>query len=247
MRAKFSSEYLSVRYAYCNKTLAVLPLVTTGAHNGFPVVRVRRSTNNGHYKWEEHRLNTAKANNAKKYEAFRQSLISEIEELKRTQGFDPSLRLKIRSSKDLFMNGEYYKRLVGEQNTQQNNSMYYHKGIHVRSRAEMLVAEVLDELRLQYKYEPAVTINDVTFYPDFVVYIEAIDACFVIEVLGKTDNYEYMNNNVSKLVKYSVAGISINDNLLLIPGTVSYMPDTDHIYNSIVNMVNLAAWDAILA
>ena len=116
----------------------------------------------------------------------------------------------------------------------------------MRSRAELIVAEVLDELRLQYKYEPAMEINGVVYFPDFIVYIEAIDSCFVIEVLGMADNIEYMMNNSGKLAKYAGAGLIINGNLLLIAGTASYVPDTDEVYNCVVDMVNHAVWNALV-
>ena len=245
MRARFAGEYIRLKYDKSCMKLAGLPKVSRGFHKGTPVIRITSANSNGRQIVKEYRTNSPKAVRAEELMKARESLIAEIKSLTLAENDLLPNPVRIKSDIDNHYNGSYYKMLVAESNSQQNKTKYYHKDIHIRSRAEMLVAEVLDELQLQYKYEPAVEINGVVYYPDFVVYIEAIDCCFFIEVMGMSDNYEYMMSNVTKLFKYADAGMLMNENLLLIPGTVNYMPDTDYIYNSIVSMVNLAVWRMI--
>lgn len=245
MRVRLSNEYLNLKFNYCNKKLAALPKISKGFHRGIPVFWIKQFSEDGKYKLKEIRYTSKKAPRLGEIEILRKKLTEEITALQHTNGVDPQNALRLKSSNKSNLNGAFYKQLTGESNMQKNTSKYVHKGIHMRSRAELIVAEVLDELHLQYKYEPGIDINGTTYYPDFVVYIEAIDSCFIIEVLGLTDDPEYMFNNANKLVTYAGAGIYINSNLLLIGSTGNYVPDTDDIYNSVVNMVNLATWHAL--
>ena len=242
MRIKLSNEYLNLRLSYCNKRLANLPRVYHGFHNGNPVIRIRQTTKNGGYKVKEVRPSSRKLSAANDMENLRNELTEEINTLIHTKGVDPRSSSSIKISKDRHMDGNFFRSLVAESNSIPIKTNYYHKGIHMRSRLEVLVAEILDEINLQYKYEVAITINDGMYCPDFAVYIEAIDCCFFIEVVGMADSLDYWYKNASKYADYASAGLLMNGDLLLIAGTESRIPETDDIYNSIVNMVNLAVW-----
>ena len=246
MRIPLSSEYLNARFKYCNKKLAGLPLITRGVHRGCKVIRIRQHIDGGKCKVKELRYTSKNLSKLNDIELLRKQLTEEIAMLMNTEGVDPQASVKIKASRGGSYNGDFYRSLTGELNTQKNTTDYFHKGIHMRSRAEMMVAEVLGELNLKYKYEPAVDVNGVIYYPDFVVYIEAIDCCFFVEVMGMTDDYKYMVNSIAKLNDYANAGIHINKNLLLITSTATYVPDFDDIYNSIVNLVNLTAWRVLV-
>lgn len=246
MRIKFSSEYLNLRLSYCNKRLAELPRVYRGFHHGSPVIRIRQTTKNGGYKVKEIRPASRNLPAAHEMEDLRKKLTDEINTLIHADGVDQQAVLKIDPTKSNNMNGEFFKSLDAEANSMPIKGNYYHKGIHMRSRLELLVAEILDEINLQYKYEPAIEFNKVVYCPDFIVYIEAIDCCFIIEVLGMTDNTDYMHNSVPKFADYARSGLIISGDLLLIAGTETRIPDTDHIYNSIVNQINLATWRVLV-
>ena len=179
-------------------------------------------------------------------EDLRKKLTDEINTLIHADGVDQQAVLKIDPTKSNNMNGEFFRSLDSEANSMPIKGNYYHKGIHMRSRLEVLVAEILDEINLQYKYEPAIEFNKVVYCPDFIVYIEAIDCCFIIEVLGMTDNTDSMHNSVPKFADYARSGLIISGDLLLIAGTETRIPDTDHIYNSIVNQINLATWRVLV-
>lgn len=245
MRLSFSNEYIRLRYDLCNKKLARLPKVSRGHHDGVPVIRIKQFSENGKRKVKELKLNNKRIQEACELESLRNSLSQEIDSLKHTEVLVQNSSLKLKRMNNV-LNGSFYNGLNCGLNTQPIKGDYYHNGIHMRSRAELIVAEVLDELKLQYKYEPAIEINGTYYYPDFIVYIEEINCCIIIEVLGMTDNYEYLTNSIFKISKYSELGIHINKNLLLIAGSASYFPDTEDIYNSIVTMVNLAVLRALI-
>ena len=245
MRVPLSNEYLNLRFSYCNKKLAGLPRVFRGVHRGEAVLRIRQQSKDGRFMVKEILATSKKAAALNEIDLLRKRLTEEIKTLKHTNGVDPRISSGMRVAKSNNMNGDFFKRLTAESNSRSINSNYFHRGIQMRSRAELLVAEVLDELNLQYKYEPAIEFNGTVYNPDFIVYIEAIDCCFIIEVLGMTDSLDYWHKNASKFADYASAGLLINDDLLLIAGTESHIPDTDDIYNSIVGMINLAVWRAL--
>ena len=245
MRIRLSNEYLNARFHYCNKKLESMPIVSEGVHNGIQVLRIRHRLANGKYKTKEIRLTSKKASALNWIDRLRKTLIEEIDALKHTQGVDPLVSSSMKISGISKMNGEFYRSLVAESNTMPIKGDYYHKGIHMRSRLEVLVAEILDEISLQYKYEAGILIDDTLYCPDFTVYLEAIDCCFFIEVIGMADSADYWYKNASKYADYARSGMLINGELLLIVGTESHIPETDAIYNSIVNMVNLLVWRAI--
>ena len=245
MRVKISDEYLNLRFSYCNQILNSLPRVFCGIHRGVPVLRTRQRSKDGRFIVKEVLVSSKKASAFKEIDLLRKKLSQEIKTLKNTKGVDPKVASRMKVARSGNMNGEFFKSLVAESNSRSFKSNYSHKGIQMRSRAELLVAEVLDELNLQYKYEPAIEFNGTVYNPDFIVYIEAIDSCFIIEVLGMTDNPDYWYKNVPKFADYARSGLLINGELLLIAGTESHIPDTDDIYNSIVGMINLAVWRAL--
>lgn len=245
MRVPLSNEYLNIRFNYCNKRLASLPRIFCGVHRGEAVLRIRQRTKDGRYMVKEIQTTSKKTDTLNEIDLLRKRLTEEITALKHTKGVDPRISSGMRVAKSNNMNGAFFKSLVAESNSRAIKNKYCHKGIQMRSRAELLVAEVLDELNLQYKYEPAIEFNGNVYNPDFIVYIEAIDSCFIIEVLGMTDSLDYWYKNANKFADYASAGLLINDDLLLIAGTESHIPDTDDIYNSIVGMINLAVWRAL--
>ena len=84
----------------------------------------------------------------------------------------------------------------------------YEHGRHLfRSKSELLIAELLEELGLEYKYEPVVKINGKTRWPDFAVYCPEINRYFFIEHLGRMDEANYRADNLAKMEAYEKAGI----------------------------------------
>lgn len=71
-----------------------------------------------------------------------------------------------------------------------------------RSKSEMVIAQLLDRLGLEYKYEPIITIKGKTRYPDFAVYCPEIGRFFFIEHLGMMDQMKYKMDNLEKMELY---------------------------------------------
>ena len=84
----------------------------------------------------------------------------------------------------------------------------YAHGCHMfRSKSELLIAQLLEELKLEYKYEVIITVDGKRRWPDFAVYCPEIDRFFFIEHLGRMDDRSYRSDNLEKMEAYEKAGI----------------------------------------
>lgn len=101
---------------------------------------------------------------------------------------------------------EEWNNLV-ELNDQDIQAGYRHGNRLFRSKSEMLIAQILESLGLEYKYEPIVEINGLTRYPDFAVYCPETGRYFFIEHLGRMDDPKYRFDNLSKIDLYESNGI----------------------------------------
>ncbi|MBO4687122.1 MAG: hypothetical protein J5636_01280 [Clostridiales bacterium] len=84
----------------------------------------------------------------------------------------------------------------------------YAHGRHLfRSKSELLIAQLLEELKLEYKYEVIITVDGKRRWPDFAVYCPEIDRFFFIEHLGRMDDRSYRSDNLEKMEAYEKASI----------------------------------------
>ncbi len=143
---------------------------------------------------------------------------------------------------DNVLNDDFWFSLKADSNNIQKSDDLFHNGVQLRSRGEMIVNEVLDHLGLEYVYEPFVTINGEHFSPDFVVRIPAFGCCFMIEYLGRLDEYGYLEKNKYKIGSYFRSNLFLGTNLIVFCANKRSAPSFDEIHNSIVSLIaNLCA------
>lgn len=88
------------------------------------------------------------------------------------------------------------------------------KGLKVRSKSELLIAEKLYEHDVQFRYEQLLNINGIDFAPDFTIRTEE-GRLIYWEHCGLTSNKKYMEKHRWKLSIYEEAGIVPWDNLII--------------------------------
>jgi len=231
MRVEYNDNYRMVRALWIEKRLSELPDIKLGESHGVKVARKYRTSKAGK------RTNHTYVPNGKGYlEAIniaelRLRLLKEKSQLPYAEGRICKIG-KIRMTK------EKWDSLIPSANDIPITGSYYHKGIRMRSRFELLVAEVLSDMNLQFKYEVELGINGETVYPDFLVYIPELEMCFIIECLGKLDDPGYVYRNSRKLMNYLVAGFELDKDLLFFSGKADFLPDTEFIRNQIVRHIN---------
>lgn len=89
-------------------------------------------------------------------------------------------------------------------------------GERVRSKSEKMLADYFYSLKLKYKYECPLKINDqITFHPDFTFLNPYNREEIYWEHFGMMDNPKYMENALNKISIYAQNGIFINRNLIV--------------------------------
>ena len=90
------------------------------------------------------------------------------------------------------------------------------RGEMVRSKSELMIADMYFELGIPYRYECGVTLlNGQVKHPDFTLFHAPRRMVIYHEHLGRMDKEDYVNRNVRKIREYSKIGIYPGYNLLL--------------------------------
>lgn len=90
------------------------------------------------------------------------------------------------------------------------------RGEKVRSKSEVLLADMYYEMGIPYKYEyPAKMFNGKIRYPDFVLLKMPERKLIYHEHLGLLEEKEYRHNNLIKINEYAKSGIRMGDNLII--------------------------------
>ena len=88
------------------------------------------------------------------------------------------------------------------------------KGEFVRSKSEKIIADKLFAMNIPYAYEPALTLNGKTKYPDFLVLNRITRETYIWEHFGLSDSNEYSDNNLAKLADYEHSGYYLGKSLI---------------------------------
>ncbi len=80
-------------------------------------------------------------------------------------------------------------------------------GVMVRSKSEAIIAMLLHTHKIPFRYECALSLNNVTIYPDFTIHHPLTGQIYYWEHFGMMDNPTYSQNTCSKLQLYATNGI----------------------------------------
>ena len=104
------------------------------------------------------------------------------------------------------------------------------KGEHVRSKSEIIIANILNTNGIPYHYEVPFKINStLTFHPDFLCLNKRTRQEFYWEHCGKMDDTEYSGNLVKRLSIYAQKDIIPGKNLILTMETLEQPLNTKDI------------------
>ena len=117
-------------------------------------------------------------------------------------------------------------------NTMSNNQCskeikhpFIYKGIMMRSQFETVIASILDDMHIDYKYDVRLDLSKGTVFPDFSIPFPEYDRCGFLEYLGALSDFGYIVDNVDKIDNYISSGLYVNRDVVLIPGDKYYRPD----------------------
>ena len=99
---------------------------------------------------------------------------------------------------------------------QDDTTAYYtRKGLRVRSKSELLIADLLDSLGIPYKYECPLVLGGATIYPDFTI-LDVNRRCEVyLEHCGMLGNEAYAAEFIKRINIYEENGIYPGERLIL--------------------------------
>ncbi len=139
---------------------------------------------------------------------------------------------------------EVYDSLVPLSNKHPVANPNPYKGIVFRSKSEREMAEYLDSVGIEYKYEPLMHIGggNIVIYPDFVCFISELGIGFVIEHFGMMDSPDYFERMMRALRMYLGAGYIPGSDILFTYETSTCPPRKNYFESQINRMLdNLCA------
>ena len=98
-----------------------------------------------------------------------------------------------------------------------NDSEFYSsKGIKVRSKSELIIANALEQCGVPYRYEYPLYLKGIgTVYPDFTCLNISKRKEIVWEHFGMMDNIAYSNKNIAKIQAYHQNGFFPGKNMIM--------------------------------
>ncbi|MBO4243290.1 MAG: hypothetical protein J5883_08435 [Clostridiales bacterium] len=228
-------SYKIAKYIHLTKRLTGMPAVTKGVHRGRDVYRVRSGGKTGTF------LSNSKTGlKAKEVYEKREQILAALKELEAScEGIENEASgFCITPYEELQMGKDFYFKAKAEASPHENRNRYVLNGVNYRSRAELVIAQVLTDLGLQFKYDCEVLCNDIRYTADFLVYLPEFGRCFMIEYLGRLDDEGYSHKNSIKLRDYLSCGYYFGTDLLVFCGNEVRMPTIDQIRGDILHIVD---------
>lgn len=97
------------------------------------------------------------------------------------------------------------------------------KGERVRSKSEILIADMLNKLHIPYRYEYPLDLKGIgTIYPDFTMLNVKLRKEVYLEHLGMMDDPVYLENALQRISIYEQNGIFPGDRLILLHETSTH-------------------------
>lgn len=88
-------------------------------------------------------------------------------------------------------------------------------GKKVRSKSEVLIADTLFDLKIEFKYEPELVVDGKIIYPDFEFFHPKEKKLIWWDHLGKLDDPGYAFPNINRIAVLGKNGIRLGENLII--------------------------------
>ena len=238
-------EYYIGTYKYYSRRLSELPLVKYGNHRDTTVLRAYypNSKKCKEISPTSKYWNTCKRMADERIEVTDQlkRIKSEYRDIWRTDLMVDMAGYAVTEIVKHKLDKKFWESLSDEKTSFPNDTNYYHKDDHCRSRAEVFIATILDNLNLKYKYDVKITANGSVYFADFTVYLPQFGCCFIIEYMGKLHDPDYIDDNTPKLRNYCKEGLYQGEEVLFLCGSDIRMPPAEVIQEQIAAVINAIA------
>jgi len=100
--------------------------------------------------------------------------------------------------------------------SQYDGEYYTNRGERVRSKSEVIIANMLDGMKIPYKYECPLNIDGIgTIYPDFTILIMKERRVKYLEHFGMMEDQKYLGDFLLKVNQYCKCGIIPGRDLIM--------------------------------
>ena len=230
-------EYFILREEYLSGLLGDMPVIKSGKRGDKEVLRTYsddrkhyRETSSSNYFWKS----------VKKDYIKRQKIASMLSNVKRLLRNYPQsrrhIRLKVINLENIFDNN-FFDSLIDEDCDYKNKTDYFYNGRHYRSRSEMMIAEILDEMGLEFKHDVNISVNGTTYNVDFVIVFREFNRCIFIEFFGMCNDPDYNYDNSIKIESFMNANIYLGRDLIVFSGDLGYTPGADVIKSQLISII----------
>ncbi len=115
-----------------------------------------------------------------------------------------------------------------------SDEFYSTSGTRVRSKSEVIIANMLEQYNIPYKYEYPIILNgNHLARPDFTCLNIKTRQLLIWEHLGMMDNPDYADRNIRKLSLYEKSGYIVGKNMI-VTFESSHVPPTSNIIRSTI-------------
>jgi len=120
---------------------------------------------------------------------------------------------------------------------------YTRQGLRVRSKSEVIIADILDEMQIPFLYEKPLKLKSMTVHPDFTLLDIHNREEIYWEHFGMMDDADYRNNAFGKMRKYEESGIYQQDRLIWTFETGKYTLNTRDLRSMIKQLRNRLGYE----
>lgn len=119
---------------------------------------------------------------------------------------------------------------------------YTRQGLRVRSKSEVIIADILDEAGVHFLYEKPLVLSSGTVHPDFTVLNLKERKEVFWEHFGMMDDIEYRNNAFLKIRQYEASGFYQSDSIIWTFETGRYPINTKDIRNMVKKLKGMMGY-----
>ncbi|MBR3032926.1 MAG: hypothetical protein IKH92_07900 [Clostridiales bacterium] len=101
-----------------------------------------------------------------------------------------------------------------EKNDPEIKKKHVFDGHRFRSKSEMLIAQLLKSMGLEYKYDVVVSFDNEVFYIDFAIYCHETGRFFFMEHFGDMGSERYRQRTFHKITVYTAHGLVEGSDIL---------------------------------
>ncbi len=116
---------------------------------------------------------------------------------------------------DLFVQNWINEEYIHMQYRSEEQVFYSDKNEKMRSKSEVIIANMLNKAGVPYRYECQLNLGGTIVYPDFVILNVRTREIWYWEHLGMMDDPDYISKNLSKIARYEMNGIYLGKNLIV--------------------------------